>query len=129
MVLNFWAGLCLVCRVDMPVFQEAYEQFQDDFIFVGLDIGPFVGLGSHQDARNLLQELNISYPAGYVHNRNSMTKFGVTGTPTTVFLTPDGEVVRKHPGYLDYTRMASIVRELIAVSAVESKKTLELLLI
>ncbi len=76
-VLSFWAGLCPVCRVDMPHFQAVYDQFQDDFIFLGLDIGPFVGLGSHQDARNLLRKLNITYPAGYAHNSRPMRKFGV----------------------------------------------------
>ena len=87
-VLNFWAGLCPICRVDMPHFQAVYDQMGDDFIFLGLDIGPFVRLGDRQDARNLLQRLNITYPAGYVHNRDAMEKFRVTGTPTTVFLNP-----------------------------------------
>ena len=119
-VLNFWAGLCPVCRVDMPIFQDIYDEFHDDMIFIGLDIGPFVRLGSHQDARDLLREMNITYPAGYVHNRDALTKFGVTGTPTTVFLTPNGELVRKHPGYLDHANMAAIIRDLIAESAVES---------
>lgn len=31
-VLNFWAGLCPICRVDMPHFQEVYDQYQGDFI-------------------------------------------------------------------------------------------------
>ena len=73
-VLNFWAGLCPICRVDMPIYQQIYEQPQEEIIFLGLDIGPFVRLGSHQDARSLLRELDITYPAGYVHNRDAMTK-------------------------------------------------------
>lgn len=119
-VLNFWAGLCPVCRVDMPIFQEVYEQFQDDFIFLALDIGPFVRLGNQRDARNLLDDLNITYPAGYVHNRGSLTKFGVTGTPTTIFLTPDGKVFRKRPGYMDHSTMAGIIQDLLKISASSS---------
>ena len=119
-VLNFWAGLCPVCRVDMPIFQEVYEQFEDEFIFLALDIGPFVGLGDQRNARNLLDELNITYPAGYVHNRGSLTKFGVTGTPTTIFLTPEGKVFKKRPGYMDHATMTGIIQDLLRTSATPS---------
>ena len=123
-VLSFWAGLCPVCRVDMPHFQVVYDRFKDDFIFLGLDIGPFVGLGSHRDARNLLRELNITYPAGYVHNSRSLRKFGVTGTPTTVFLTPDGKVFRKWVGFLDQRQMTNIIEDLLRVSSASSQEVL-----
>ena len=119
-VLNFWTGLCPVCLVDMPHFQTVYDELGDDFIFLGLDIGPFVGLGSHQDARNLLQELNITYPAGYVHNRDALAKFRVTGTPTTVFLSPDGKVFRTWPGFLDQRDMARIIQDMLRASATSS---------
>ena len=121
-VLSFWAGLCPVCRVDMPHFQAVYDQFQDDFIFLGLDIGPFVGLGSHQDARNLLRELNITYPAGYAHNSGPMRIFGITGTPTTVFLTPDGEVFRKWVGFMSQAQMTRIIQDLLRVSSASSRE-------
>ena len=121
-VLSFWAGLCPVCRVDMPHFQAVYDQYQGDFIFLGLDIGPFVGLGSHQDARNLLRELNITYPAGYAHNSRPLRKFGITGTPTTVFLTPDGEVFRKWVGFLSQGQMASIIQDMLRVSSASSQE-------
>lgn len=121
-VLSFWAGLCPVCRVDMPHFQVVYDQFQDDFIFLGLDIGPFVGLGSHQDARNLLRELNITYPAGYAHNSRPLRKFGITGTPTTVFLTPDGQVFRKWVGFMSQGQMTSIIEDLLRVSSASSRE-------
>ena len=119
-VLNFWAGLCPICRVDMPHFQAVYDQMGDDFIFLALDIGPFVGLGSQQDARNLLQELNISYPAGYVHDRDAMAKFRVTGTPTTVFLTPDGKVFQTWPGFLDQRDMARLIQDMLKTSGAVS---------
>jgi len=121
-VLSFWAGLCPICRVDMPHFQAVYDQFKDDFIFLGLDIGPFVGLGSHQDARNLLRELNITYPAGYAHNSRPMRKFGITGTPTTVFLTPDGQVFRKWVGFMSQGQMTSIIEDLLRVSSASSRE-------
>jgi thiol-disulfide isomerase/thioredoxin len=119
-VLNFWAGLCPVCLVDMPHFQAVYDQMGDDFIFLGLDIGPYVGLGDRRDAMNLLRELNITYPAGYVHNRDALAKFRITGTPTTVFLTPDGEVFQTWPGFLDQKDMVRIIQDMLGTSGAVS---------
>lgn len=124
-VLNFWAGLCPVCRVDMPHFQAVYDQYQEDFTFVGLDIGPFVGLGTHQDARNLLRQPNVTYPAGYAHNSRPMRQFGVNGTPTTVFLTPDGQVFKKWEGFIDPGQMAKIIEDLLRVSSASSQVATE----
>ena len=63
-VLNFWAGLCPPCRAEMPDLQSVYGEYQDRVLLLGLDIGPFVGLGSRDDGRALVQELNITYPTG-----------------------------------------------------------------
>ena len=115
-VLNFWAGLCPPCRAEMPGFQSVYDQYSDDFIMLGLDVGPFMNLGSNRDARNLLRDLNINYSAGYAHNRDSVTQNRVISMPTTVFFTPDGKVFRRQEGFLDRQRMADTVQDLLRAS-------------
>jgi len=49
-VLNLWAGLCPICWTEMPELQAAYEKYGERVLFVGVDIGPFVGLGDEDDA-------------------------------------------------------------------------------
>ena len=119
-VLNFWAGLYPPCRAEMPGFQAVYEEHQGDFILLGLDVGPFTSLGSRQDARNLLRELNIGYPAGYAHTRDAVVKYRVTSMPTTIFFTPDGKVFTRREGFLDSERMNAAVQELLSASAVSA---------
>ena len=63
-VLNLWAGLCPPCRLEMPEFQEVSEQFGDEIILLGLDVGPFTNLGTSEDGRSLVQQLGITYPTG-----------------------------------------------------------------
>ena len=50
-VLNFWAGLCPPCRAEMPDFQSVSDEFGEEIIVFGLDIGPFVGLGSRGEGQ------------------------------------------------------------------------------
>lgn len=116
-VLNFFAGLCPPCRAEMPGFQRVYSEFGDKLIFLGLDIGPFIGLGSNQDARNLLQELQITYPAGTTSESSVVAQYQVRGMPTTVFLTAQGEILDIHTGFLDEATLRSKVESLIQASA------------
>ena len=116
-VLNFWAGLCPPCRAEMPDFQAVSEAYSDKIILLGLDIGPFVQLGSRDDGRALIEELNITYSTGSTMNREVVSAYRVLGMPTTVFLTPDGRAHRTWTGLLTETKMVELVEELLEASA------------
>ena len=99
-ILNFWAGLCPPCRAELPDLQEFYNEFGDRVALVGIDIGQFTGLGSLQDAKDLLEELQISYPAGFTNDGSVISKYKVFGMPTTIFIDADGEIFKKWGGAL-----------------------------
>ena len=116
-VLNFWAGLCPPCRVEMPDLQAIHEEFGDEILLVGVDVGTFTGLGNEQDGRALLQEVGVTYPAGTTANADVMRAYQVIGMPTTVFLTPNGEIHQKWTGLLTQKKMEELVQDLLAASA------------
>ncbi len=99
-VLNFFAGQCPPCRAEMPGFQKIADEFQGKVIFVGVDIGPYVHLGSHEDAERLLSELHVRYPAAYAVDSSPLTIYNVLGMPTTVIFDSKGKVVERHTGIL-----------------------------
>ena len=117
MILNVWAGLCPPCRAEMPQFQAFYEEFNDEIMLLGIDIGPFMGLGSNRDAEALLRELGVTYPTGWTNDSGVPRKFGVTGMPTTVFIKSNGEIFEKAVGAIDATRLARSTRNLMAAEA------------
>ena len=116
LVLNFWAGLCPPCRAEMAGFQRVYDDWGDRFLLVGVDIGPFTGLGSNDDARALLDELNISYPAAFA-TEDPVRSFAVLGMPTTLVFTADGILVAKRTGILLEAELREALQELIAPSS------------
>ena len=108
-VLNFWARLCPPCWTEMPELQEFSEEFQDQIILLGIDIGQFTGLGHPRDASKLLDSMGITYPAGFTDDGDVVEKYKVLAMPTTVFIDRQGRIFQKWTGALDrgtVTRLA-----------------------
>ena len=116
-VLNFWAGLCPPCRAEMPDLQAVSETYAGRVILLGLDIGPFMQLGTRDDGRALVRDLDITYPTGTTLDQQVVSAYRVLGMPTTVFLTPDGRTHRTWTGLLTEAKMVELVEELLEASA------------
>jgi len=115
-ILNFWASFCPPCRLEMPDLQEVHEEFGDQVVLVGVDVGTFTGLGNEEAGRALLQEAGITYPAGTTANADVLRAYQVVGMPTTLFFTPDGEIVERWTGLLTRDKMQELVQKLIGAS-------------
>jgi len=113
-VLNFWAGQCPPCRAEMPAFQRVFDEYQGRVQVIGLDVGDFTGLGTQDDARQLLQELHITYPTAYALDANPLQLYNVRAMPTTIFFTADGSVQEQVAGLLQEDRLRSSVQKLVA---------------
>jgi cytochrome c-type biogenesis protein len=119
LVLNFFAGLCPPCRGELPDFQKLYTQRGNGkFTLVGVDIGPFVGLGSRDNGRALLRELKITFPAGTTMVAAPIRAYGILGMPTTVFIAPDGKIFRRYTGMLTRGQMETFTDELLKASGI-----------
>lgn len=125
-VLNFWAGLCPPCRAEMPGFQRIHEAYGDRFTMLGVDVGPYVGLGSRQDALRFLEEFSITYPTGRALSSQPVRDYNVRSMPTTVFFTPDGEVFSTHIGFLDEQDARRELLKLFAASGIAAAQGVKL---
>ena len=112
-VLNLWAGLCPICRTELPELQEAYNEYGDRVLFIGVDIGPFVGLGSKEDALALLDELEITFPTGNTPDATIMRDYQVLGTPATYFFKPNGEITQQWNGFLTKKQLDDNIEALL----------------
>ncbi len=110
-VLNFWAGNCPSCRLEMPGFQKVSSEFAGRVIFVGVDVGPYTGLGNHEDAILLYKELGITYPLAYAVDATPLQLYNVQGMPTTVFFSAAGKVTDHATGILTEDQLRSEIQQ------------------
>jgi len=115
-VVNFFAGLCPPCRAEMPDLQRLADQAGDRVVLIGVDVGPYTGLGTREEGQALLRTLGIRYPAGTVFDEDIVDAYQILGMPTTVFITPGGRILRKHAGLLTFDQMRFFTDELLHAS-------------
>ncbi len=112
-VLNFWAPLCPPCRAEMSDIQRFYQEFKDRVWVIGLDVGRFTDLGSRQQARELLNELGITYATGFSEDESVMQAYEIRGIPTTVFIDAKGEVFLTWHGIVDRDALTSMTIKML----------------
>ena len=116
-VLNFWARLCSPCWTEMPELQEFSEEFEEEILLLGIDIGQFTGLGTPRDASKLLDAMGITYPAGFTDDGLVVEQYEVLAMPTTVFIDRHGEIVHKWTGALDRDTVTRLARSMLTQDA------------
>lgn len=98
----------------MPGFQKVSTEFSGRVIFVGIDVGPFTALGTHNDAVRLYQQLGIRYPLAYAVDASPLQRYNVQGMPTTVLLRSNGQVAERFTGILTEDQLRSEIKKLLA---------------
>src|SRR5918995_1249188 len=117
MVLNFWAAQCPPCLLEMPWLETVSQQYADRVLMLGVDIGPFIGLGTNEQGAQLLRDFDITYPAAYAVDDTPVRQFEVLSMPTTVFFDAAGEMVEKQAGILTQSQIEDWFAELAAGSS------------
>lgn len=121
LVLNFWAAFCPPCRTEMPDIQMFYDNFADEVTVISIDVGSYNGLGTQTDARRFLDEMNFTYPIGFIEDASVIQGYEIFNMPTTVFIMPNGKVFRKWSGLLNLEILTDVYNE-IQISSSSDKK-------
>jgi cytochrome c-type biogenesis protein len=115
-VLNFWAGDCPPCRAEMPTLEASWRQYGDEMVMLGVDIGPYMGLGTFESGQQLLEQTGITYPAGNAPDASFISDYNLLGLPMTFFLLPDGTIQDSWTGGIRFDQLDQRVTHLISAA-------------
>ena len=110
-VLNFWASWCGPCKIEMPHFQAAYEQYGEDVHFLMVNMSTAFG-DSRADAAAVLEEGGYTFPVYYDDLSECAYGYGINAIPVTVFIDADGNLVSAKTGAMN---AADLDRRILAI--------------
>lgn len=109
-VLNFFATWCTYCKMELPSLEEINSTRDDIVIF--LVATPDIGNeGSKEYIESFMEENGYSMTVLYDETGEVVSKYNVSGLPTSFFFKPDGSVLGYVPGYVEESSLISILEE------------------
>jgi peroxiredoxin len=107
--LNFWSISCPPCYREMPDLVKLYEEFNSDNF-------ELIGVSMSYDRPDLVidtkKKHQLNYPISLDLNNEINQLFGpIEMIPTTLLLSPDGKVTKKHVGLATYQQLKTMLLE------------------
>lgn len=112
LVINFFGSWCVPCIREMPVIERVAAELGDEVTFLGLAVRD-----RPEDARRIVTDTGVTYRVGRDVDDRVYTAVEAAMMPTTVFVSPDGEVVRVRLGELDEGELRSLIADHLGVGA------------
>lgn len=109
-VVNFFASWCPPCIAEMPDFEAVSEVMGDDVRFFGLAVSD-----RPEEASRIVEDTGVTYDWSRDIQGDIAAGFEITTMPSTMFITPDGEVAHVQAGALDQDRLRSLIEEHLGV--------------
>ena len=110
-LLNFWATWCGPCKVEIPEFVEAYEQYRDrGFVILGVlsQDDP-----SADDLRAFAKDWGMTYPILREHTELDEAFGPMWAIPTSFIIDRQGSICTKHLGPVPKETLERVVEGLL----------------
>lgn len=96
-VLNFWARDCIYCTKEMPDFQDAYEKYGEDVVFLMVCFTSFSNKGTEYE-RQYIDRNGYTFPVYYDTSNSAVSRYGINSIPQTFFINRDFDLYTYIPG-------------------------------
>ena len=93
LILNFWASWCAPCRLEMPLFQRAYEDHVEDLEVIAIN-----NAEPKEVVHSFIDEMDLSFEFLLDPNAKIQNLYKIHGYPTTIIIDADGVIRVRHIG-------------------------------
>ncbi|MBS5214359.1 MAG: TlpA family protein disulfide reductase [Clostridiales bacterium] len=91
-IINFWNSNCPPCKMEMPDFQEMYDEYQEEIQFIMIDTVGAMG-ETKASGEAYVKEQKFTFPVYYDTSQDAIYTYGVSAFPTTYFIDKDGYLI------------------------------------
>lgn len=118
MIVNFWTTWCTPCKAELPLLQQAYEQYGQEinFVMVNLTDG---GRDTVEGVGAFIEENGYTFPVYCDIDYAASKLYGIVGIPSTVLIDMNGKVIDTHVGILDEKTLSAYI-DLLSEEAVKA---------
>jgi peroxiredoxin len=99
-MINFWATWCGPCRVEMPSFEQLYNEQKNN----GFTILAIAEDKEREKVDQYLKEKPVSFPVLLDQDKALATQLKIGTLPTTVLLDENGKIKEVHEGVQPYLK-------------------------
>lgn len=102
LVLTFWATWCAPCAAELPIKDAFYRAYGGEIDYIAVNL--IRTESSRAAVADFVARNGMQYPVALDTNGEVRARFGVRGTPTTVVIDSDGEIIARRlgPASLDW---------------------------
>lgn len=112
-IVNFFASWCGPCKMEMPYFDEFYHQYGDQVTFMMVNLCAF-GNDNKENGKKMVEAGGWTFPVYFDSDGDAAMKYAIRSMPTTVFVSPDGELMGRHTGVIPRESLEKTIQAMIA---------------
>lgn len=109
-LVNFWATWCPPCRLEMPGFQDVWEDYRDRGVTV---LGLSLDRGLRSEVDQWIRQRGITYPIGFPAGATVRAYGGTRVLPTSVLINRQGRIVHRVEGFYAEPALRAAIRRLL----------------
>ena len=107
-VVNFWATWCGPCKSELPAFQQAYETYGDDVVFMMVDMVQ----GRTETKAGAIEYVDgqgYTFPLYFDEDQTAVAAYEVGAVPASYFIDAEGNLVDEHVGAMSFEQLESYI--------------------
>jgi peroxiredoxin len=111
-VISYWATWCIPCKVELPILEQIYEEYQQQGLAV-ISVNA-TDQDTLEDVQSMVAELGMTYPVLLDSGKDFASSYGALFFPTTVFIDASGVIRHIQLGDSSEEKLRTQVKNLFA---------------